>query len=65
MTADQETLITPPASYWRGRATALRERPDHTPSASERDPAWDELVTWFEQHREWCELVQRIEEPQR
>lgn len=61
MTGDQETLITPPPSFWGSRATLVRDRADDARPMTERDPVWDELVAWFEQEREWCDLVQRIE----
>lgn len=65
MTGDQLTLITPPVSYWAGRGTRLRDRGDDTASLPERDPAWDELVTWFEEHRDWCDLIQLLDEANR
>jgi len=56
-----DKVVTPPIDFWGSRPPVDQVRLAARVAASETDPAWNELVTWFEQNKEWTDLVSQIE----
>jgi len=61
MFEQRDKVVTPPIDFWGSRPPVEQARPAARAANSDTDPAWNELVTWFEQHKDWMDLVSQIE----
>jgi hypothetical protein len=61
MFAQRDKAVSPPIDFWGSRLPAEQGRPAARATNSDAEPAWNELVTWFEQHKDWMDLVSQIE----
>lgn len=62
MFGDQSPLSIPLQSFWSPQANKQRQsEPTAESDTGFCETVWDELVRWFDQNREWAELVACLE----
>lgn len=64
MICDANTVAIPLSGFWSPTPRENQPRLDTPTALAERATAettWDELVSWFEQQREWAQLAATFE----